>query len=112
MEKFPYPLHYRWDAPIVPSLTVPYGVTRDYFYSGHTGVMLFSTIWWRKLGYKWLFMLNVAMTPFVILVLLSTRVHYSIDVIAAVIMTLWLNVNILRYVVYFDKLWTSIIEIF
>ena len=89
-------------------MTVPYGVTRDYFYSGHTGIMLFSTIFWKDLGYTKFYYMNILLTPFVITVLLSTRVHYSIDVIAAIVFTLWINVFLAKYVYYFDKLWSNI----
>jgi hypothetical protein len=89
IERFPYPPGIRWDAPFIPSFTVPYGITRDYFYSGHTGLMLFCTFWWQKLGYTWLYRFSLTLTPFVVLVLLSTRVHYSIDIIAAIIFTFW-----------------------
>lgn len=90
IERFPYPPHIIWDAPVIPSLTVPYGITRDYFYSGHTGLMLFCTFWWKHLGYNFLYFPSLALTPVVILVLLSTRVHYSIDIVAAVIFTFWI----------------------
>lgn len=36
-----------WDEPgFPPSIGVPYGITSDYFYSGHTGMMLFSLLFW------------------------------------------------------------------
>ena len=71
--------------------------------------MVFSIFWWQHLNCKWPYRINILLTPFVIMVLLSTRVHYSIDVIAAVIFTLWLRVHIPKYVIYFDKFWTCIV---
>jgi hypothetical protein len=105
---FPYPPGIRWDEPWLPSFTVPYGITRDYFYSGHTGLMLFCNFWWDYLGIKWLYYPSVLLTPLVILVLLSARVHYSIDIIAAIIFTLWLEKYTRRYVFLFDRFWSFI----
>ena len=103
IERFPYPPHIIWDAPIIPSLTVPYGITRDYFYSGHTGLMLFCSYLWKNLGYKALYWPSLVLTPVVILVLLSTRVHYSIDIVAAIVFTFWIEGHLLKYVIVLDK---------
>lgn len=65
--------------------------------------MLFCTFWWKHLGYKYLYICSLLLTPVVILVLLSTRVHYCIDIIAACIFTFWLETHVLRHIVIFDK---------
>lgn len=110
IEQFPYPPYIRWDAPVVPTFTVTYGITRDYFYSGHTGLMLFSTFEWKRVGMTWLYYPNLVLTPFVVMVLLSARVHYTIDIVAACIFTFWLERNVSKHVVLFDRLWTFILE--
>jgi hypothetical protein len=43
-------------------------------------------------------------------VLLTTGVHYSIDIVGAVAFTLWMDVYIGRYVKYFDMFFSCIFE--
>lgn len=52
--------------------------------------MLFSILWWRHLGYRKLYLVNLVLAPQVVVVLLATRVHYSIDIVAAMIFGAWL----------------------
>jgi hypothetical protein len=63
---------------------VPYDRTRDFFFSGHTGLAIILTMevirfkcpkWVRYLAF-WM----IAWMPFM---LITTRVHYTIDVLAA-----------------------------
>ena len=69
--------------------------------------MLFSIFWWKHLGYTCLYWSNLVLGPFVILVLLSTRVHYCIDIVAAMIVTFWLETHVLvQYIGYFDSFWS------
>ena len=68
--------------------------------------MLFSTFWWKHIGYTKLYLLSLSLTPLVILVLLSTRVHYSIDIIAAAIFIFWLEREAVKKVKYFDRAWS------
>jgi hypothetical protein len=111
IERFPYPPHIVWTAPVLPSFTVPYGISRDYFYSGHTGLMLFCTFLWKHLDYKVLYWTSLVLTPIVILVLLSTRVHYSIDIVAAMVFTFWIEEHLLKYVVFFDRLFSLVLQL-
>jgi len=51
-----YPEGYLWDFPGFYSLTVPYGRTNDFFYSGHVGCCVICgmealAIGWKKFGY-------------------------------------------------------------
>lgn len=55
-------------------------------------------------------MISLVMTVYVVLVLLATRVHYSIDIVGAVVFTLWMEVYIGRYVKYFDMFFSCIFE--
>ncbi len=48
-------------------------------------------------------LLTKILTVFVVFSLIITRVHYSIDIVAAVIFTLWMNTFLLKKVIYFDK---------
>ena len=51
-----FPEGYLWDYPGFYSLTVPYGSTNDFFYSGHVGCCMicaleYFSIGWKKFGY-------------------------------------------------------------
>ncbi len=100
-----------WTAPSFISFTVPYGITRDFFYSGHTGMMFFCSLWWKQLGHQWIFRISLLLTIFVVLVLLSTRVHYSIDIIGGVFFTLWIRRFLLPHVKYFDLFWSTLFNL-
>jgi hypothetical protein len=39
MQKFPFPKDIVWHSIEIPAVTVPYGHTRDFYYSGHTGTL-------------------------------------------------------------------------
>ena len=69
-----------WDPPWIPSLVVPYGRYSDYYYSGHTGCLTFIALRLWKLGYKKVSIFSAASMIYVIFVLLSFGVHYSIDI--------------------------------
>jgi len=71
-----------WDYPGFPSLVVPYGATNDFFYSGHIGCCMlvfleFSRMGWMKLRFGCLFTMACQ-----VLLMIITRGHYSIDMIA------------------------------
>ena len=74
-----------WEDPGVPSLTVPYHDTNDFFFSGHVGA---SAIWmfeYHASGYKFM-----AFACFLIMwlegfMLTVYRTHYIIDMITGFI---------------------------
>lgn len=70
---------------------MPYGITSDYFYSGHTGMMLFSLLFWsEKRETRLLKYLSMVGFPYIIVLVLSSRVHYTADVFAAIFFCLWI----------------------
>jgi len=75
-----FPVGGVWPYPGIPSLTVPYGLKRDFYYSGHCGFLALNSYLIRREGFQLLSVFMVVAIPFVAFVLLSTRIHYSIDV--------------------------------
>lgn len=69
-----------WDYPGVPSLTVPYGLTSDFYFSGHCGFVTLVLLEHLKLGNKKTAILLSFLIPYLALVLISTRIHYTIDI--------------------------------
>ena len=69
-----------WDYPGIPSLTVPYGLTRDFYYSGHCGFLtVVSYFHLRERRVKSAIFSALCIT-YVGFVLLLFRIHYSIDI--------------------------------
>ena len=82
--KFPFPKNIAWRAPPVPSIFVPYDMTRDFFFSGHTGLAILLTMEVERFRLpKWLLYLSYWMIAWMPLMLISTRIHYTIDVLSS-----------------------------
>jgi len=75
---------YWWNDPGFPSLVVPYGVGSDFFFSGHIGFVTICALEWKKNGNRvmaWLLAIGGIYTGFI---LLTYKVHYSIDLFTGV----------------------------
>lgn len=69
-----------WDYPGIPSLTVPYGLTRDFYFSGHCGFLAMNAYIMYRDGRKKTFALLCGAICYVGFVLVLFRIHYSIDI--------------------------------
>lgn len=76
---FRFPIGGTWDLPYLPSLMVPYGLTADFYFSGHCGFMVLNLMevivqekHKLKAAFQMLFIL------YLVFVLIIFRVHYSI----------------------------------
>lgn len=67
-----------WSYPGFPSMMVPYGEAADFYFSGHTGFVLLTTLYLFKFGYKWCGFITIFITILTIITLLLYRIHYSI----------------------------------
>ena len=82
----PYPTGMIWIFPVVPSITVPFGVTSDFFPSGHVGFCTIAAAefakrrWWGPMVVAWL------VGVYEVIIMLSARGHYSIDLITGALM--------------------------
>ncbi len=82
----PYPQGMIWIYPVIPSITVPFGVTSDFMPSGHVGFCIigaaefFKRRWYIPMVMAWIIGLYEAF------VMLSTRGHYSIDLFFGAVM--------------------------
>lgn len=77
---FRFPNNGVWDPPGIPSLSVPYGLTNDFYYSGHCGFMVMMSMEHFKMGNKKLPIFLLITVFFVAFVLISSRIHYTIDI--------------------------------
>jgi len=85
----PFPEGYYWDAPILPSLVVPYGRGSDFFFSGHSGFLVICASEWHKIKIPKMRNFSICVAIYTIFILLTYRIHYSIDVFTGVIFAEW-----------------------
>jgi membrane-associated phospholipid phosphatase len=85
----PAPPHSVWHYPGVPSLLVTYGVTTDYFFSGHTAIAVLGATELAQFEKQWLTLLGIAIVSFEVSTVLILRAHYTMDVFTGIIAALW-----------------------
>ena len=96
-----YPDGYLWDFPGIYSITVPYGRTNDFFYSGHIGCCVicyceFRANKWFKFAY-----FSLCTLIFQCMLMISLRGHYFIDMFSGIIFAhyFWLFAERYSYIV-------------
>lgn len=89
----PAPPNAIWHYPGFPSLLVTYGVSNDYFFSGHTAIAMLGATELARFGRRWLAALGVAIVVFEVMTVLVLRAHYTMDVFTGVVTAL-LAVNL------------------
>jgi hypothetical protein len=77
-----------WHNTGVPTLLVTYGVSTDFFFSGHTGLAVLAAVELARTGRKWLTALGVSIVLFEALTVLVLRAHYTMDVYAGAVTAL------------------------
>jgi hypothetical protein len=85
----PAPPNAIWHYPGFPSLLVTYGVTNDYFFSGHTAIAVLAVTEIARVGRRWLTVLGVLIVVFEIATVLSLRAHYTMDVFTGIVTGLY-----------------------
>lgn len=81
-----FPDGYAWDYPGIPSLTVSYEKTTDFFFSGHVGLTVLMTLdHYAYKNYPWAILaLATGLIEFSTMIFL--RGHYTIDLITGVLL--------------------------
>lgn len=73
-----------WRHPGFPSALVTYGVSNDFFFSGHTAISVLGALEVARTGPPWLGALAAVIAGVEALTVLVLRAHYTMDVFAAV----------------------------
>ena len=76
----PPPPHMIWRNPGFPSLLVTYGVSSDFFFSGHTTMAVLGALELGRFRKPWLTALAVVVALFEIATVIVLRAHYTMDV--------------------------------
>lgn len=85
----PAPPNAIWHYPGFPSLLVTYGVSNDYFFSGHTAIAVLAATEIARMGKRWLTALGVLIVLFELATVLILRAHYTMDVFTGLITGLY-----------------------
>ena len=88
---FRFPKGDIWSSPGIPSVTVPYGLQCDFYFSGHCGCLVLLIKEIRCLGYKKLSWPILMGLPFVAFVLVASRTHYSLDIPIGIMFAYYLH---------------------
>jgi hypothetical protein len=76
----PAPPNAIWHYPGFPSLLVTYGVSNDYFFSGHTAIAVLGAAELARFSHRWLTGLGVCIVLFEVATVLVLRAHFTMDV--------------------------------
>lgn len=71
---------WREPLPFQSSLLVTYGVSTDFFYSGHTAIAVLGAVELVRLGRKSWAILGITIAVFEMITVLILRAHYTMDV--------------------------------
>lgn len=85
----PAPPNEIWHYPGFPSLLVTYGVSNDYFFSGHTAIAVLAATELARFERKVWTALGVTIVVFEIATVLILRAHYAMDVFTGLIAGLY-----------------------
>lgn len=85
----PAPPNEIWHYPGFPSLLVTYGVSNDYFFSGHTAIAVLAATELARFRRSWCTALAVAIVLFEIATVLILRAHYAMDVFTGLVTGLY-----------------------
>ncbi|HEX5791047.1 MAG TPA: phosphatase PAP2-related protein [Luteolibacter sp.] len=77
----PFPPDYIWRHPGFPSLLVTYGVSNDFFFSGHTALAVLAAIEISQQAPWWIGAPVIAIAAAEALIVLILRAHYTMDVL-------------------------------
>ena len=84
-----------WRYPGFPSLLVTYGVSNDFFFSGHTALAVLGALEVCHLAPGWLAWIACIVAALEAVVVLVLRAHYTLDIIAGALAA-WLAADIGR----------------
>ena len=98
----PAPSNAIWHYPGFPSLLVTYGVSNDYFFSGHAAIAVLGASELARLGRQWITAAGVLIALFEVATILVLRAHYTMDVFTGAV-TGWCAAQLAdRLVTYFQ----------
>lgn len=95
-----------WPFPGIPSLTVPYGIISDYYFSGHCGFVTLVSLEIWKLGGRVIPIFLGISVLYLGFVLVVARIHYTIDIPIGILFATFCHLMVhrhLRLLEYFAR---------
>jgi membrane-associated phospholipid phosphatase len=99
-----------WHDPGFPSLLVTYGVTNDFFFSGHTAIAVFGASELARLHKTWLTVCAILVVLMEVAAVIVLRAHYTMDVFTGLLAALCvasLSEPLSRWLVSATKAWPA-----
>jgi len=106
----PFPAGFYWESPGIPSLVVPYGRGSDFFFSGHAGFMTICALEWHRLNMPKIRNFVIFSGLYTCLILLTYRIHYSIDIFTGVFFAEWCYGKVNANHSLVEDLWTGMMK--
>lgn len=100
---FPFPSGFFWEDPGFPSLTVPYGRSSDFFWSGHCGFLMLVACEWFVNKRYYMFALTCVINLYMAIVMIGFRIHYTVDILIGVVMAHYSFLLFCRASPYIDE---------
>ncbi|MBI3236240.1 MAG: hypothetical protein HYZ48_00795 [Chlamydiales bacterium] len=86
----PIPQGIIWEYPGFPSLMVNYSIQHDLYFSAHTGISLLVVMELLRTKKKWLSFTGFFFFVYIVMTIISFRIHYTMDVFTAILVALYL----------------------
>ena len=80
-----YPEGYLWEFPGMYSITVPYGKTNDFFYSGHVSTAVISMMEYKATKQYYMASFSFVTMIMQVVLMVFLRGHYMIDLLSGLI---------------------------
>ena len=93
-----------WQFPGIPSLTVSYHDTTDFFFSGHVGINLIAAIELKNFKVRYFTSLSFIGILFQIITMIILRGHYLVDIVAGLISAHYCRIISNKLSYYLDML--------
>jgi hypothetical protein len=99
-----------WHDPGFPSLLVTYGVSNDFFFSGHTAIAVFGAAELVRLRKTWLTVCAILLVLVEVAAVIVLRAHYTMDVFTGLLAALcvaFLSDPVSRWLACTTKAWQA-----
>lgn len=104
----PIPEGIIWEYPGFPSLFVDYSLQDDLYFSAHTGVTFLAAMELVRTQKKWFDAIGFSLFVYVVVALISFRIHYTMDIFTAIFVALYIIYTSERSSVPIDRFLQSI----
>lgn len=99
----PIPQGIIWANPGFPSFMVNYSIQHDLYFSAHTGISLLVVLELLRTEKKWLYRTGIFFFAYVMITLITFRIHYTMDVFTGLFVALTIHLISKEMALSFDQ---------